>query len=204
MVLPLHIFEERYKLMVERCLEDEQPFGIVLIREGKEVGEGAAPYRVGTTAIIAGVSRLEDGRMNLVTVGSDRFRLREVRHDLPYLVGSADPWPIAGAETKWARETAGPVRALFRQYVDLLAQAEGHEIKVDEVPTEPQSLALLVAVALRLPMVQKQRLLDQPTVAHMLLAERKLMQREHLLLDYIISTQEEQWEGGYSGYLARN
>ena len=65
-------------------------------------------------------------------------------------------------------------------------------------------LALLIGVALQLPMPQKQRLLDQPTVAHMLWAERAMMRREQLLLSYMIHTQTEQWEGGYSGFLARN
>ena len=53
MVLPLHIFEERYKLMINHCLEEERPFGVLLIREGKEVGSGAVPYQVGTTTMIA-------------------------------------------------------------------------------------------------------------------------------------------------------
>ena len=70
MVLPLHIFEERYKLMMNRCLEQERPFGVVLIREGAEVGEQAVPYDVGTTSVIAGVTRYDDGRMNIVSLGN--------------------------------------------------------------------------------------------------------------------------------------
>lgn len=204
MVLPLHIFEERYKLMISRCLEEERPFGVLLIRQGAEVGEVAMPHDVGTTTIIAGVSRLEDGRMNIVTIGSERFRLRSVDYGQPYLVGDAEPWPLLGAGTQQARNQVGPVRALFQQYVSLLAQAEGHKIKVDEVPTEPRSLALLVAISLQLPMPLKQRLLAQPTVPQMLRAELDIMRREQLLLDHVIQTQGEQWEGGYSGYLAKN
>lgn len=204
MVLPLHIFEERYKLMVQRCLEEERAFGVVLIREGREVGGGAVPYDVGTTALIGGVSRLEGGRMNIVTIGHERFRLRTLRRDLPYLMGSADPWPLAGAETDLAYTLVEPVRALFQQYLDLLTQAQGDEIKVEEVPAEPRALALLVAIALQVPMAQKQRLLDQPTVAHLLATEQSILRREQLLLDYIARTQEEQWEGGYSGFLAKN
>jgi Lon protease-like protein len=204
MVLPLHIFEERYKLMIERCLDEERPFGVVLIREGEEVGRVAKPYGVGTTTVVAGVSRLDDGRMNIVTIGSERFRLRSLRFDQPYLVGDAEPWPLVGASTKQAREQVGPVRALFQQYVSQLAQAQGDRIEIEEVPSEPRALALLVAIGLQLPMPQKQRLLHQPTIPQLLEAERALMKREQLLLNYIIQTQSMQWEGGFSGYLAQN
>jgi Lon protease-like protein len=204
MVLPLHIFEERYKLMINHCLEEERPFGVLLIRKGKEVGHGAKPYKVGTTTVIAGVSRLDDGRMNVVTIGHERFRLRALYHDLPYLVGDAEPWPLVGAATAEAQAQVNPVGALFHQYLTQLAQAQGHKIDVAEMPDDPQALALLVAVTLQLPMPQKQQLLAQPSILQMLLAERAIMRREQLLLDYIIRTQSEQWEGGYSGYLARN
>lgn len=204
MVLPLHIFEERYKLMVNHCLERERPFGVLLIREGKEAGGPAVPYRVGTTALIAGLNRLDGGQMNIVTIGSERFRLRGFRRDQPFLVGDAEPWPLTGDATEQAKDQVGPIRALFRQYLTLLAQAEGHKMEIEEVPTDPRTLALLVAIGLQLPMHQKQRLLAQPTIPQILLWERAIMRREQLLLDHIIQTQSSQWEGGYSGYLAKN
>jgi hypothetical protein len=86
----------------------------------------------------------------------------------------------------------------------LLVQAQGHRIEIEEVPAEPRTLALLIAVAVQLPMSQKQELLDQPSVASMLRAEWAIMRREQLILDHIIHTQQEQWEGGFSGYLAKN
>jgi Lon protease-like protein len=204
MVLPLHIFEERYKLMVDRCLKEQRPFGVVLIREGREVGGGALPHEVGTTALIAKASRMEDGRMNIITIGSERFRIHSLRHDLPYLVGTAEPWPLIEASSEQAEAHVEPVRALFRQYLSLLVQAEGHRINVEEVPTDARVLALLIAIALQVPLVQKQHLLAQDTVADMLRAERAIMRREQLLLHHVITTQTEQWEGGYSGFLAKN
>ena len=78
--LPLHIFEERYKVMVEECLADQNPFGVVLIREGREVGEGdLAVAEVGTLAEIREATRYPDGRFDLVTLGTQRFRLESVR-----------------------------------------------------------------------------------------------------------------------------
>ncbi|MGD2041384.1 MAG: LON peptidase substrate-binding domain-containing protein [Anaerolineae bacterium] len=204
MVLPLHVFEERYKLMIGRCLEQDRPFGVVLIREGKEAGGDAIPYTVGTTAVIAGVTHLDEGRMNLVSIGSERFRLSQVRRDLPYLVGQAEPWPLIEEATDQAQEMVGPVRALFRHYLSLLAQAQGDRIEIEEVPDEPKALALLIGVALQVSMPLKQRLLTQPSILRMLRVERAILRREQLLLDYIMRTQSDQWEGGFSGLLAKN
>lgn len=204
MVLPLHIFEERYKLMINRCLEEQRPFGVVLIRKGQEVGGSAVPYGVGTAARIVSVRQLEEGRLNIVTIGSERFRLRSVDHDRPYLVGDAEPWPLENVLSLQARRRVDALRALFRHYLSLLTQAQGHKINIEEVPREPRILALLIAIALQLPMYQKQLLLEQPTVDNMLQAEWAVIRREQLILDYIIHTQTKQWEGGSSGYLARN
>jgi Lon protease-like protein len=204
MVLPLHIFEERYKIMIQRCLEEQRAFGVVLIRDGREAGGESTPYRVGTTALIASADELDDGRLNIVTIGSERFRLLDLRHDQPYLSAQAEPWPLRGASSEQAQAQVQPLRALFRNYLSQLAQAQGHKIEVEEVPDEPRLLALLIAIALQLPMPQKQALLDQPTVARMLWAERAILRREQLLLNYMIQTQEDQWEGGYSGFLSKN
>jgi Lon protease-like protein len=204
MVLPLHIFEERYKLMINRCLEEERPFGVVLIREGEEVGDYAIPYDVGTTAVIAGVTRYDDGRMSIVSLGNERFRSRTLHYDEPYLVADVEPWPLVSGDHVLSQKQVEPMRALIRQYFTLLALAEGHKIDVEEVPDEPRALALLIAIALQLPSSQKQALLNQPSVAELLLAERVILRREQLILNQIIRTQKEQWEGGYSGYLARN
>jgi len=204
MVLPLHIFEERYKQMISRCMEENCPFGVVLIREGREVGGGATPHDAGTTAVIAGASRTKDGRYNLVTIGSERFRLLATRDDLPYLVGSAEPWPLSGSAIELAHQRAKSMLASFEQYLNLLVKAQGHRMEIEQVPEEPRALALLVAIALQVPMVEKQYLLCRPSVADLLRAEQLMLQREKLLLEYISDTQAEQWEGGYSGYLAKN
>ena len=204
MVLPLHIFEERYKLMIGRCIDENRPFGVVLIREGLEVGSGAAPHDVGTTAVIAGASKAKEGEYNLVTIGSERFRLLAVRDDLPYLVGSAEPWPVSGGAVEPARQRAKSMLTLFEQYLNLLAKAQGHRMEIEQIPEEPRALALLVAIALQVPLAQKQYLLCRPSVADLLRAEQVMLQRERSLLEYIRDTQTAQWEGGYSGYLANN
>ena len=87
--LPLHIFEERYRLMVNRCIEQGQPFGVVLLRDGHEVGpQRGQVAAVGTTAAIRRAATYPDGRLDIMTVGQQRFRLEEVDNvSQPYLVG---------------------------------------------------------------------------------------------------------------------
>ncbi len=74
-VLPLHIFEERYRRMIGQCIEKSWPFGVTLIQEGEEVGGLAKPFKVGTTARVTQVERLDDGRLNIISVGEMRFRI---------------------------------------------------------------------------------------------------------------------------------
>jgi Lon protease-like protein len=204
MVLPLHIFEERYKLMISRCLEDNRPLGVVLIREGREVGGGATPYDVGTRAVIAGSKRTKEGQYNLVTIGSERFRLLATCDGLPYLVGRAEPWPLSGGTVELAQQRAKSILASFEQYLNLLVKAQSHRMEIEQILEEPRALALLVAIALQVPLTQKQYLLCRPSVADLLRSEQVMLRRERLLLEYISGTQTEQWEGGYSGYLAKN
>ena len=89
-VLPLHVFEPRYRAMTEHCLANDARFGVVLIERGSEVGGGEQRFAVGTTARIVQAGRVDDGRWVLVTVGEQRVR---VSHWLP-----DDPYPIADVD----------------------------------------------------------------------------------------------------------
>src|SRR5919201_7035659 len=94
MVLPLHIFEERYRRLVRDLLEGPAPrtFGVIAIRHGRETGGNGVTslYEIGCTAIIREVTPRSDGRYNLTTVGGDRFRLLSQDRSLPYLRGSVE------------------------------------------------------------------------------------------------------------------
>ncbi len=83
-VLPLHIFEERYRALVETCLRGDGRFGVVLIERGYEVGGGDARFGVGTIARIVEAARTPDGRYLLATVGTDRLRIQKWLDDDPF------------------------------------------------------------------------------------------------------------------------
>jgi Lon protease-like protein len=83
-VLPLHIFEERYRALVETCLRGDGRFGVVLIERGYEVGGGDSRFDVGTVARIVEAARTPDGRYLLATIGTERFRIKKWLDDDPY------------------------------------------------------------------------------------------------------------------------
>src|SRR5690349_20180803 len=88
-ILPLHIFEERYKEMINICINENGVFGVVLLREGAEESEETI-HRVGTTARVVEVERLPQGRMNIVCRAEDRFRILRFAAQLPYWKGKVD------------------------------------------------------------------------------------------------------------------
>ncbi len=181
-LLPLHIFEPRYRLMISECLAGQPSFGVVLIREGQEVGEEAVPFDVGTTARIEQVEQLGDGRLNIMCVGEARFRLTTLRHDRPFLSGDADLWPWEAHAPAAAEPRTSQIKRLLTTYLQRLARATGNAIRLDEMPSEPASLANLAAIALQIPNDEKQTLLSAPTIDHLLDGCISLLERENRAL----------------------
>src|SRR4051794_2122011 len=135
--LPLHIFEERYRSMIGRCIAAGEPFGVVLIKDGREVGEAPVSLaQVGTTAIIRQAGRHPDGRLDIVTVGGRRFRIDELHDDRePYLVGDVEILDEPIGEREEARRLARRVGSSFIRYLDRLAPtldaSDGPEIELE-------------------------------------------------------------------------
>lgn len=145
--LPLHIFEPRYRLMVEACIERESPFGIVLIREGREVGgDEVSVAGVGTFAEIRQAGRLPDGRYDLLVVGTGRFAIEDVDSaSEPWLVASVLPLDDEVGRRDRAARLASRTMRQFVRYLHLLQPTEGEtadEIDVRvEVETEAEAEA---------------------------------------------------------------
>ncbi len=177
MPLPLHVFEERYKLMIGRCVDEQRPFGIVLIRSGAEVGAPAVPCAVGTTARIASLKRLENGRMNLMAVGQGRFRIVEVVREEPYLVARVVDHHD-GAPEPDARATALSVHADLQIYLRDLFTLLDQPPEELEIPTESERLSLFAAAVLQIPMPERQQLLEMTSVVERLRQEQEWLTRE--------------------------
>src|SRR5688500_15747238 len=139
--LPLHIFEPRYRLLIERCVAEEQPFGIVLIREGREVGgDSVAIAGVGTFAEIRKASRLEDGRFDLLVVGSGRFAIEDVDTERePYIMASVRPLDDELGDRSRAVRLAAPVMRRFVSYLHLLQPLDGETAEEIDVRIEVEA-----------------------------------------------------------------
>jgi len=93
-VLPLHVFEQRYRALVRDCLATEDhEFGVTMIARGHEVGGGHARTDVGTVARMIQVAELADGRFALVCVGTRRIRVTRWLPDDPYPIAEVEDWP---------------------------------------------------------------------------------------------------------------
>ncbi|MET0741658.1 MAG: LON peptidase substrate-binding domain-containing protein [Candidatus Nanopelagicales bacterium] len=182
LMLPLHIFEERYRLLVRSLLAlpvEHRSFGVIAIRKGWEVGPDAvrALHEVGCAAELRAVEPYDDGRFDLVTTGTRRFRLLSVDGDSsPYLRG----------EIEWIDESPGEgadvlAAAVARQFLAyrlvLTGDADGAAL-----PADPHLLSYLVAAAVILDLGDKQSLLEAADDAGRLREELWLLRREAAVL----------------------
>ena len=135
--LSLHVFEPRYRALVEACLDGTPEFGVALIERGSEVGGGDSRFDTACVARIVEAVSLPDGRWALGTVGARRVRVDEWLDDDPYPRAEVTPWPDppAGPEAAEARE---PLLAATRRLLALsaeLGEAVGPAtVDVDEDP----------------------------------------------------------------------
>ena len=173
MRLPLHIFEERYKLMIGTCMVTDQTFGVALIESGEEVGGPAQIFKVGTTARIVEIDRLPDGQMNLVVIGVDRFKLLEQFADKPYATGRVELLPEipeaapAGLSARVAHK--------FRRYL-ISAGVPEQQAAGLALPDDPQELSYVVAAVLKAPARRRQRLLEDTSIVSRLTTELALLE----------------------------
>jgi Lon protease-like protein len=158
-VLPLHVFEPRYRSLVEDCLADDGTFGVVLIERGSEVGGGDVRFSVGTTARIVQAGRFDDGRLAVVAVGAQRCRVLEWLPDDPYPRGVLDLLPErAGSD---GGVLVPEVTMLLRQVLALHAEL-GEVGPADDVELDPDPVRASFEAAARAPIgpLDAQQLLE--------------------------------------------
>jgi len=181
MVLPLHIFEERYRQLMRDLLDRPEPreFGVIAIREGRETGvDGITSlYDIGCIAELRTADEHDDGTFEIVTVGTGRFRLIRLDQGAAYLQAEFEPIPDPPDTT--ATEA---VQLSFRVYLDALVQQGGATVRIQELPVEPVLLSYVIAAAMIVDLPEHQALLAAPDAASRLAAERMLLARETAML----------------------
>ena len=183
--LPLHIFEERYRLLIRELVEGPAPrrFGVVAIRQGLEVDDEPRLYDIGCVAELRRVEPYADGRYDIVTTGGPRFRLLEVDDSQPFLRGAVEYLPDEAGIDADARAFA--VIAEFTAYWNAVATAREEEVDAPSLPDEPLLLSYLVAAALVIDLPEKQSLLAVPDAATRLRLELSVLRRETALLHHL-------------------
>jgi Lon protease-like protein len=138
-VLPLHVFEDRYRAMTRRCLDSGEPFGVVLIRDGREIGtKGVATLAgVGAFAEIREAGRYPDGRYDLLAAATGRFAIESVDSQKePYLLAEVTRLDDeVGDEPRAERLAAAAIRAFVR-YLDLMRARDGESTEALDIRVE--------------------------------------------------------------------
>lgn len=192
LVMPLHIFEPRYRRLIadlQSLPEEDRAFGIVSVRDARvadALGSGStrdwstALYDVGTMASLREVDPLEDGRFDIVTVGTKRFRIRDVDQDAPYLRAIVDEVPeVAGDQSE---QWAAKVVESFLQYRRLFDEDDETEL-----PDEPGVLSYLVAAAVVGDLAERQGFLAAPDDGDRLRQEWAFLRRESAIISALPS-----------------
>lgn len=181
--ISLHVFEERYKLMIRVCVETKGRFGVALIRRGFEaLGPLPEPHAVGCTARIQEVKPLEGDRFALRAVGEERFRILNLKRDLPYLVGEVEPYPIDTGEPQTLEKEATDLRPWVERYLHSLGQLGGGTAGARRLPENPTAFAYIACALLNVPTADKQKLLGMRRATELLRELRGLYRREIALL----------------------
>jgi Lon protease-like protein len=139
--LPLHIFEDRYRALVRHCLDTTSPFGVVMIREGREVGTGTISFTgIGTIAEIRDAGRHEDGRYDLLIVGTRRFEIQQVLATTqPYLVAEVELLDEQLGDPEAAQRLVMRTTRRFVTYLELLQPRDGETADEIDVRVEVET-----------------------------------------------------------------
>lgn len=172
--LPLHLFEVRYREMLSYCLQNSRRFGVVAIRSGRESGEVPQVFEVGTVARIEQVSELPDGRFDIVTRGTQRFRILRFVEGTAYLRAEVELLEDRPAQSD-DRDRARALRDLLLPY---LASLGAPMELLERVPSDPAELAYLAAAAAQVEVGEQQRLLELDGTSGRLDATLRMLRRE--------------------------
>lgn len=162
-ILPLHVFEPRYRTLVQDCLAGDREFGVVLIERGSEVGGGDTRTSVGTVARIVDVVEAPDGRYGLGTIGTRRIRVEEWAPDDPYPKAEVEDWPDPepGAGHEEALEAAV---SLLRRSLALASEAGAQAAPATlELSPDPVLAGYQATAVAPIGVLDRHRLLGAPS-----------------------------------------
>jgi len=164
MLLPLRIFEPRYRAMADAVMDGDRTFGVVLIERGSEVGGGDVRTDVGCLARVLDAEQQPDGQWSLLCVGEERLRVRRWLPDDPFPVAEVEPWPDEDPHDADAAERVAALEPRFREVLALAVQATGSD--PGPVALSPDATDALWQMATVTPLgaLDRHRLLSAPSL----------------------------------------
>ncbi|MGI8578035.1 MAG: LON peptidase substrate-binding domain-containing protein [Nocardioidaceae bacterium] len=184
-VMPLHIFEDRYRSLVRDLIalppDADREFGVVAINVGYEAGDRGVHtiQRTGCAALVTEVTANPDGTFEIIAVGRRRFHVERLDPSQDYLCADVE-WLAdgAGTQTGDAGEAARTAVELFEVYRDTIEELRGDDILAGEAPRDPIDLSYTLAASLMVNLADRQSLLECPDVASRLSLGIALMRAE--------------------------
>jgi Lon protease-like protein len=184
-VMPLHIFEDRYRQLVRDLIalppDSAREFGVVAIKVGYEVGERGVHtiQRTGCAALVTEVTANPDGTFEIMVIGRRRFHVERLDPSQDYLRADVEWLPeAAGGTPDDAADAARTAHSLFEIYRDTVAHLRGDDVLEGETPTDPVDLSYTLAAALVLNLAERQAMLEAPDVVSRLRLGTQLMRGE--------------------------
>lgn len=184
-LLPLHIFEPRYRLMLSRRESVEPCFGVVLTTSGSEVGDRPSTHMTGTSAIKVEQVTQPDGRSNLLVKGDRRFQILESDWEADYMEATVrwldeDP-PIEG--DTGLSTTVGRVQSVLNRYLEAYNRGAGQQARFRTFGDEPTAFAYSVASMFPMPIESRQRILEASPPHDLLATLEEIVRLETTLLE---------------------
>ena len=164
--IPLQIFEDRYHSMIQDCLESDSKFGIVLIKEGKEVGGAAVPHKVGTLAKITQMREISQNRLYLTAVGETRFTILELIEEKAYMEALVEIYPADSFEEVTEKSRHDAQKAAAR-HLKSIVNLNGGWVRNAEtpIPDEPEKLSFFLGQLLQGSNKIRQEILEESSAA---------------------------------------
>ncbi|CAM3712649.1 LON peptidase substrate-binding domain-containing protein [Nocardioides zeicaulis] len=190
MSVPLHVFEDRYRMLVRHLLAVEDPaqrvFGTVAIREGYEVGDHGAQsvYRVGCVLQLTEVDRNADGTFDIVAVARERLQLEEMQRGSDFPQGVAEV--LTEPRVDVPAEVLERARATFTAFRVAMTELQGDPFS-GSLPRDPDYLAWTLSALAPLPLAERQSLLEAPDTTERLRLVTRLLTEELRAINVIPS-----------------
>ncbi|HFQ95136.1 MAG TPA: hypothetical protein ENK30_01060 [Anaerolineae bacterium] len=196
----LHIFEPRYKDLLQMCIHTGSPFGIVLNRPPTRRDPRPLPHRVGVMAHIFQVARQSDDTYHIQIYGGERFQVQHFYENLSFLQAEINSFPLTQTDSEEAFLLTDAVGEMLESYLDALTEASGYDFQLPDLPETPEQLAYITASVLQINNQQKQALLNIPTLPELFRREIQHLISEIDLMDWINDTIESPANNLFDGY----